>query len=76
MKVNEAINSNIELLYKLDKAGVKSIATAIDYATIYTDYNAQSHIKNEAERKRTVAVRFKVSVSCVEKAVYLMRRTL
>lgn len=76
MKVKDAINDNLELFYKLDRIGVKNIATAIDYATIYDDYVKQSHIRSEMERKKTVATRFKVSVSSVEKAICLMRRVI
>lgn len=76
MKVKEAIDSNLKLLYKLDKVGVKNIATAIDYATIYDDYNKHSHISCIAERKKTVATRFKVSVSSVEKAICLMGKMI
>lgn len=76
MKVKDAIDKNIELLYKLDRVGVKNISTAIDYATIYDDYNKQSHISSEYERKKTVATRFKISVSSVEKAICLMGKIL
>lgn len=76
MIVKEAIEKNIELFYKLDKIGVKNIATAIDYATIFNDYKKQVHIKNETEKKRVVAKRFKVSVSSVEKAVCLMGKVI
>jgi hypothetical protein len=76
MKVKEAIDKNLELFYKLDKIGVKNIAMAIDYATIYDDYKKQSHISSEFERKKTVATRFKISVSTVERAVSLMGKLL
>lgn len=76
MKVKELIDRNLETLYKLDRIGVKNIATAIDYATIYDDYVKQSHIRSETERKKTVATRFKISVSSVEKAICLMRRAI
>lgn len=76
MRVKEAIDKNLELFYKLDKIGVKNIATAIDYATIYDDYKKQCHITSELERKKTVATRFKISVSSVEKAICLMGKIL
>jgi len=76
MKVKDAIDKNLELFYKLDRIGVKNIATAIDYATIYDDYKKQSHIPSEYERKKTVATRFKISVSSVEKAVCLMGKVI
>lgn len=76
MNVKEAIDKNLELFYKLDRIGVKNIATAIDYATIFDDYKKQNHIKNELERKKTVAARFKISVSSVEKAICLMAKML
>lgn len=76
MNVKEAIDKNIELFYKLDKIGIKNLSTAIDYATIYDDYVKQKHISSEMERKKTVALRFKVSVSAVEKAVCLMRKII
>lgn len=76
MTVKETINKNLELLYKLDKVGVKNISTAIDYATILDDYEKQKHIRDLSERKKIVAQRFKVSVSCVEKAICLMGKTI
>lgn len=76
MKVKEVINKNLDLFYKLDKIGVKNIATAIDYATICDDYEKHSHIASHSERKQVVSRRFKVSVSCVEKAVILMGRNI
>lgn len=76
MTVKESIDKNLELLYKLDKVGVKNISTAIDYATISDDYEKQKHIRDATERKKIVAQRFKVSVSCVEKAVCLMGKIL
>lgn len=76
MKVKKLIDEHLDLFYKLDKAGVKNIATAIDYSTIYDDYMKQSHIGSQLERKRVVAKRFKVSVSSVEKAICLMSRVV
>ncbi|MGL5233838.1 MAG: hypothetical protein ACRC8Z_03650 [Empedobacter falsenii] len=76
MRVKEAIDNNIELFYKLDRLGIKNLSTAIDYATIFDDYKKQSHIKSEFERKKTVATRFKISVSSVEKAICLMGKLL
>ena len=76
MRVKEAIDNHLELFYKLDRVGVKNIANAIDFATIYDDYKKQCHIKNELERKKTVATRFKVSVSSVERAICLMGKLL
>ena len=76
VKVKDVIDKNLELFYKLDRIGVKNIATAIDYATIYDDYKKQSHIKSETERKKTVATRFKISVSSVEKAICLMGKII
>lgn len=76
MNVKEAIEKHIDLFYKLDKIGVKNIATAIDYATIYNDFKNQTHISSETERKKVVAKRFKISVSSVEKAICLMGKNL
>jgi len=76
MNVKEFIDKHLDLFYKLDKIGVKNIATAIDYATIFDDYQKQCHIKNQLERKQVVARRFKVSVSSVEKAICLMGKIL
>lgn len=76
MKVKTIIDNHLDLFYKLDKVGVKNIATAIDYATIYDDYMKQAHISNQTERKRVVAKRFKVSLSSVEKALCLMSKVV
>lgn len=76
MRVKEAIDNHLELFYKLDRVGVKNIATAIDFATIYDDYKKQCHITPELERKKTVATRFKISVSSVERAICLMESLL
>lgn len=76
MRVKEAIDINLKLFHKLDKVGIKNIATAIDYATIYDDFNKHSYITCVAERKKTVATRFKISVSSVEKAICLMGKII
>lgn len=76
MRVKDTIDKNLELFYKLDKVGIKTISAAIDYATIYDDFTKQSHIKSIQERKSVVAKRFKTSVSSVEKAICLMTKMI
>lgn len=60
----------------LDRLGVKSISSAIDYLTICEEYDKHGFIKSPRERKGVVASRFKVSVRKVEQALSLLHQKL
>lgn len=64
------------MLYKLNRAGVKNISTAIDYLTIYDEYHRYDWIKSCKERKEVVASKCKISVASVEKALFLMNQDI
>ena len=72
--VKDIISSNLEIFYKLDLIGVKSISSAIDLMHIYKTYQEYLWIDKEMDRKRVVAQACKISVSTVEKAVSLMNK--
>lgn len=72
--VKDIISSNLEVFYKLDLIGVKSISSAIDLMHIYKTYQEYLWIDKEMERKKVVAQACKVSVSTVEKALCLMNK--
>ena len=71
-KIGEIIRSNMELLYKLDRAGVKSINTALDYVSITDTYEAYGWIKDKTERAEVTASRCRVSVRTVQTALSLL----
>lgn len=74
--VKDLISSNLEVFFKLDLVGVKSISSAIDLMHIYKTYQEYLWIDKETERKKVVAQACKVSVSTVEKALCLMNKQL
>lgn len=74
--VKDLISSNLEVFFKLDLVGVKSISSAIDLMHIYKAYQEYLWIDKETERKKVVAQACKVSVSTVEKALCLMNKNL
>lgn len=74
--VREAININRGLFYKLNKCGIKNIETALDYLSIYEQYENQKHIESSMERKKVVAVFCKVTVRTVEIAIQTMKRVI
>ena len=70
--VKDIISENLEIFFKLDLAGVKSISSAIDYMHVYKTYNEYGWIKSIQERKKVTASQCKVSFGFVEKAIALM----
>lgn len=72
--VKDIISSNLEIFYKLDLIGLKTISSAIDLMHIYKTYQEYLWIDKEMERKKVVAQACKVSVSSVEKAICLMNK--
>ncbi|MBT0552522.1 hypothetical protein D1Z97_03270 [Riemerella anatipestifer] len=71
-KINEVIEKNLEMLYKLSLAGVKTISTAIDYYSIAEVYKRYSWIESNKERKELTASQCKVTLKTVENALALM----
>lgn len=74
--VKDIISANLEVFYKLDLIGIKSISSAIDLMHIYKTYQEYLWIDKEMERKKVVAQACKVSFSSVEKALCLMNKQL
>ena len=62
----------MELLYVLDRAGIKSIAKALDYLSIYKVYESYSWLKEKTERKEIAAYHCKVSIRTVDTALALL----
>lgn len=74
--VKEAVQNNRNLFYKLNKCGIKNIETALDYLSIYEQYENQKHIDSSMERKKAVATFCKVTVRTVEIALQTMKRAI
>lgn len=74
--VKDEVLSNRKLFYKLNKCGIKNIETALDYLSIYEQYENQKHIESSMERKKVVAIFCKVTVRTVEIAIQTMRRVV
>ncbi|BAP30139.1 uncharacterized protein CHSO_1102 [Chryseobacterium sp. StRB126] len=74
--VKEAVLNNRNLFYKLNKCGIKNIETALDYLSIYEQYENQKHIDSSMERKKVVATFCKVTVRTVEIALHTMKRAI
>ncbi len=74
--VKEAVQSNRSLFYKLNKCGIKNIETALDYLSIYEQYENQKHIDSLTERKKVVAIFCKVTIRTVEIALQTMKRVI
>ena len=64
----------MELLYVLDRAGIKSIAKALDYLSIYKVYESYSWLKEKTERKEIAAHHCKVSIRTVDTALALLQQ--
>ena len=71
-KIKETIEENVELLYVLGRAGIKSIAKALDYLSIYKVYESYSWLKEKTERKEIAAHHCKVSIRTVDTALALL----
>ena len=74
--IRELVENNLQMFYKLDLSGVKSINTAIDYLSICEEYEKYNWIKSEVEKKEVVASKFKVTVRTVNIALSLMRKKI
>ena len=72
--VQEMISAHLDLFLKLDRLGLKTINSAIDYLTIWEEYQKYEWIEDVSTRKQTVALKCKVSVRSVERSLYLMKQ--
>ena len=76
IKIGDLIREHREILYKLDKAGIKNINTALDYVLIDDTYKAYEWIKDKGERKEVTASRCRVSVRTVSTALNTLDQTI
>lgn len=67
--IAELLKQNELLLFRMERAGIKSIQTAIDYLQIYTTYESLDYVKSKVERKERVADRLGVSKRTVDTAI-------
>lgn len=74
--VKDVISSNLEIFFKLDLVGIKSISSAIDLMHVFNIYQQYEWIESKKERKEVTASQCKVSVGFVEKAIYLMSQNI
>ena len=72
IKIGDLLREHRELLYKLDKAGLKNINTTLDYVLIEDTHKAYEWIKDKGERKEVTASRCRVSVRTVATALSLL----
>lgn len=72
VKIGDLLREHREILYKLDKAGLKNINTALDYVLIEDTHKAYEWIKDKGERKEVTASRCRVSVRTVATALSLL----
>ena len=76
IKIGDLLREHRELLYKLDKAGIKNINTALDYVSIEETHKAYNWIKDKGERKEVTASRCRVSVRTVATALTTLDREI
>lgn len=73
MEIIDFIKKNSDVLFVLQKNGVKNINVALDYQAIYTIYVQKSDIKSQMLRYETVAETCKTSTKTVRNAVKYMQ---
>lgn len=72
MVVAELVKINLEVLYKLSKAGIKDVKVALDYQSIYATYKSFENIKSKMERIEATAISCKVYPTTVRNAIKYM----
>ena len=72
IKMLDLIENNAAILYKLNKGGINSIPTALDYMVIYATYKTFKHIDSTSDRKLETADKCGVSVRTVSNALTLL----
>ena len=76
IKIGDLLREHRELLYKLDKAGLKNINTTLDYVLIEDTHKAYEWIKDKGERKEVTASRCRVSVRTVATALITLDQNI
>lgn len=76
IKVGALIEEHIASLYKLDRAGIKCISTALDYLAILKVYEMYAKLPDKRQRKKETAMHCHVSVRTVELAIQLLSQTI
>ena len=71
-KVSRLIEDNIDVLYKLDRAGIKCINTALDYLAILKVYQMYAKLDDKKKQKKETAEQCHVSIRTVELALQLL----
>jgi hypothetical protein len=76
MVIFDFIKNNSEVLYLLQRNGVKDINVALDYQAIYAIYVSHESVKSQMLRYETVAETCKTSTKTVRNAVKYMQMEL
>lgn len=71
-KIANLIEDHIDVLYKLDRAGIKNINTALDYLAIIKVYQMYSKLNDKKKQKKETAEQCHVSIRTVELALQLL----
>lgn len=71
-KIANLIEDHIDVLYKLDRAGIKNINTALDYLAIIKVYQMYSKLIDKKKQKKETAEQCHVSIRTVELALQLL----
>ena len=71
-KIANLIEVHIDVLYKLDRAGIKNINTALDYLAIIKVYQMYSKLNDKKKQKKETAEQCHVSIRTVELALQLL----
>ena len=69
MGLKSLIENNSEVLFQLQKFGVKNINVALDYLAIYNVYQSFSDIKSKMQRLELTADKCKIHSNSVRTAV-------
>lgn len=70
--VKNILADHADVLYKLDRAGIKCLSTALDYLVIYNTFEMYHKIEKLKDRKMETAERCKVSLRTVELALSIL----
>lgn len=71
-KIANLIEDHIDVLYKLDRAGIKCINTALDYLAILKVYQMYAKLDDKKKQKKETAEQCHVSIRTVELALQLL----
>ena len=71
-KIANLIEDHIDVLYKLDRAGIKNINTALDYLAIIKVHQMYSKLNDKKKQKKETAEQCHVSIRTVELALQLL----